>query len=52
MEILRQADGSITFQTMVTVTVPAGTSMLEAEILLMEKIGATGMSGGIDLWRF
>ena len=42
MEILRQADGSITFQTMVTVTVPAGTSMLEAEILLMEKINDVG----------
>ena len=33
MEIPRRPAGSITFQTMVPVTVPAGTSMLEAEDL-------------------
>jgi hypothetical protein len=37
-------DGSITFQTMVSVTVPAGTSMLEAEDLLMEKINEAGVT--------
>ena len=42
MEILRKPDGSITFQTMVSVTVPAGTSMLEAEDLLMGKINEAG----------
>ena len=42
MEILRKSDGSITFQTMVSVTVPAGTSMLEAEELLMEKVNEAG----------
>ena len=44
MEIVRSPDGSITFQTMVSVTVPAGTSMLEAENLLMDKINAAGAS--------
>ena len=42
MEILRKSDGSITFQTMVSVTVPADTSMLEAEELLMEKVNEAG----------
>ena len=42
MEILRKPDGSINFQTMVSVTVPAGTSMLEAEDLLMGKINEAG----------
>lgn len=44
MEIVRSPDGSITFQTMVSVTVPAGTSMLEAENLLMDQINAAGAS--------
>ena len=44
MEIVRSPDGSITFQTMVSVTVPAGTSMLEAENLLMDQINAAGTS--------
>ncbi len=38
MEILPSPDGSNTFQTTVSVTVSAGTSMLEAEILLMAKV--------------
>lgn len=42
MDILRSPDGSITFQTMVSVTVPAGTSMLEAEELLMVKVNEAG----------
>lgn len=42
MEILRSPDGSITFQTTVSVTVPAGTSMLEAENLLMDKVNEAG----------
>ena len=42
MEIVRSPDGSITFQTMVSVTVPAGTSMLDAENLLMDKINQAG----------
>ena len=42
MEIFRSPDGSLTFQTMVSVTVPAGSSMLEAEDLLMEKINEAG----------
>lgn len=44
MEILHRPDGSLTFQTMVSVTVPAGTSMLEAEDLLMGKINDAGVA--------
>ena len=36
MDIVRSPDGSITFQTMVSVTVPAGTLMQEA----LQKTGA------------
>ena len=42
MDILRSPDGSITIQTTVSVTVPAGTSMLEAEELLMVKVNQAG----------
>ena len=44
MEIPRRSDGSITFQTMVPVTVPASTSMLEAEDLLMEQSNDAGVA--------
>ena len=44
MEFILNPDGSISIQTMVSVTVPAGTSMLEAEELLMEKINDAGAS--------
>ena len=42
MDILHGPNGSITFQTTVSVTVPAGTSMLEAEELLMAKVNQVG----------
>ena len=42
MDFVRSPDGSITFQTMVSVTVPAGTSVLDAENLLMDKINEAG----------
>ena len=44
MDIIRSPDGSITFRTSISVTVPAGTSMLEAENLLVDKVNATEAS--------
>lgn len=49
MEITRSSDGSLIFRTTVEVVVPPGTSMLEAEELLMQEINKTGadITGGI-----
>ncbi|MDB6132027.1 MAG: hypothetical protein JWM59_270 [Verrucomicrobiales bacterium] len=44
MDIIRNPDGSLSFRTTVEVTVPAGTSMLEAEELLMKEINGAGAS--------